>query len=85
MQLFSLFFHSFVLNFTSGDTGIAVSKKAGMIPLLEKLAGKDACIVLEDADLDLGATNIIKGGFSYRRKDSFFLLNLGEQKCLLTL
>ncbi|KAL0285574.1 UNVERIFIED_CONTAM: NADP-dependent glyceraldehyde-3-phosphate dehydrogenase [Sesamum calycinum] len=26
---------------------------------------KDACIVLEDADLDLVAANIIKGGFSY--------------------
>nr|CAD1825668.1 unnamed protein product [Ananas comosus var. bracteatus] len=27
--------------------------------------GKDACIVLEDADLDLVAANIVKGGFSY--------------------
>jgi glyceraldehyde-3-phosphate dehydrogenase (NADP+) len=31
-----------------------------------ELGGKDACIVLEDADLDLVAANIIKGGFSYR-------------------
>ncbi|CAL5376203.1 unnamed protein product [Camellia sinensis] len=45
--------------------GIAISKKAGMIPLQMELGGKDACIVLEDADLDLVATNIIKGGFSY--------------------
>ena len=30
-----------------------------------ELGGKDACIVLEDADLDLAAKNIIKGGFSY--------------------
>lgn len=31
-----------------------------------ELGGKDACIVLEDADLDLAATNIVKGGYSYR-------------------
>lgn len=55
-----------LLSFTGGDTGIAISKKAGMIPLQMELGGKDACIVLEDADLDLVAANIIKGGFSYR-------------------
>lgn len=53
-------------SFTGGDTGIAISKKAGMIPLQMELGGKDACIVLEDADLDLVASNIVKGGFSYR-------------------
>lgn len=37
-----------------------------MIPLQMELGGKDACIVLEDADLDLVASNIVKGGFSYR-------------------
>jgi len=37
-----------------------------MIPLQMELGGKDACIVLDDADLDLVASNIIKGGFSYR-------------------
>nr|VDD13012.1 unnamed protein product [Brassica oleracea] len=52
-------------SFTGGDTGISISKKAGMIPLQMELGGKDACIVLEDADLDLVASNIIKGGFSY--------------------
>lgn len=31
-----------------------------------ELGGKDACIVLEDADLDLAAGSIVKGGFSYR-------------------
>ena len=30
-----------------------------------ELGGKDVCIVCEDADLDLAAKNIIKGGFSY--------------------
>ncbi|KAL9377000.1 hypothetical protein Peur_031120 [Populus x canadensis] len=53
------------ISFTGGDTGISISKKAGMIPLQMELGGKDACIVLEDADLDLVAANIIKGGFSY--------------------
>ncbi|KAK9683682.1 hypothetical protein RND81_10G158400 [Saponaria officinalis] len=53
------------ISFTGGDTGIAISKKAGMIPLQMELGGKDACIVLEDADLDLVAANIIKGGLSY--------------------
>ncbi|MCI29615.1 NADP-dependent glyceraldehyde-3-phosphate dehydrogenase, partial [Trifolium medium] len=52
--------------FTGGDTGIAISKKSSMIPLQMELGGKDACIVLEDADLDLVAANIVKGGFSYR-------------------
>ncbi|WVZ92749.1 hypothetical protein U9M48_038792 [Paspalum notatum var. saurae] len=53
------------ISFTGGDTGIAISKKAGMVPLQMELGGKDACIVLEDADLDLVAANIVKGGFSY--------------------
>jgi glyceraldehyde-3-phosphate dehydrogenase (NADP+) len=53
------------ISFTGGDTGIAISKKSAMIPLQMELGGKDACIVLEDADLDLVAANIVKGGFSY--------------------
>ncbi|CAA2955991.1 NADP-dependent glyceraldehyde-3-phosphate dehydrogenase [Olea europaea subsp. europaea] len=53
------------ISFTGGDTGITISKKAGMIPLQMELSGKDACIILEDADLDLAASNIVKGGFSY--------------------
>ncbi|CAJ1972020.1 unnamed protein product [Sphenostylis stenocarpa] len=53
------------ISFTGGDTGIAISKKAGMVPLQMELGGKDACIVLEDADLDLVAANIVKGGFAY--------------------
>lgn len=53
------------ISFTGGDTGISVSKKAGMVPLQMELGGKDACIVLPDADLKLAITSIIKGGFSY--------------------
>ena len=30
-----------------------------------ELGGKDVCIVCDDADLDLAAKNIVKGGFSY--------------------
>ena len=30
-----------------------------MIPLQMELDGKDACIVLEDADMDLAAANIV--------------------------
>jgi glyceraldehyde-3-phosphate dehydrogenase (NADP+) len=40
-----------------------------MVPLQMELGGKDACIVLDDADLDLVAANIIKGGFSYRHEN----------------
>ena len=53
------------ISFTGGDTGVAVSKKAGMVPLQMELGGKDACIVCDDADLALVAANIMKGGFSY--------------------
>jgi len=53
------------ISFTGGDTGIAISKKAGMVPLQMELGGKDVCIVCEDADLDLAAKHIVKGGFSY--------------------
>ena len=35
------------------------------VPVQMELGGKDACIVCEDADLDLAAANIVKGGFSY--------------------
>lgn len=37
-----------------------------MIPLQMELGGKDCCLVLEDADLELAANNVIKGGYSYR-------------------
>eukprot|EP00240_Pyramimonas_obovata_P001457 CAMPEP_0118935606 /NCGR_PEP_ID=MMETSP1169-20130426/15736_1 /TAXON_ID=36882 /ORGANISM="Pyramimonas obovata, Strain CCMP722" /LENGTH=495 /DNA_ID=CAMNT_0006878663 /DNA_START=179 /DNA_END=1666 /DNA_ORIENTATION=+ len=53
------------ISFTGGDTGLSVSKKAGMIPLQMELGGKDACVVCADADLKLVAANIMKGGFSY--------------------
>lgn len=54
-----------LISFTGGSTGIDVCRKAGMVPLQMELGGKDACIILPDADLELAATSIVKGGFSY--------------------
>lgn len=54
-----------LVSFTGGDTGLSIARKVGMVPLQMELGGKDAAIVLEDADLDLAARSIVKGGFSY--------------------
>lgn len=54
------------VNFTgSTEVGIRISKITSMVPLLMELGGKDAAIVLEDANLDLAASNIVSGGYSY--------------------
>ena len=53
------------ISFTGGDTGLSVCKKAGMVPLQMELGGKDACIVLADADVALATAAVLKGGFSY--------------------
>jgi len=54
------------INFTgSTEVGTRISKITSMVPLLMELGGKDAAIVLEDADLDLTASNIVSGAFSY--------------------
>lgn len=54
------------INFTgSTAVGQGISKKTAMVPLLMELGGKDAAIVLEDADLDRAASNIVAGAFSY--------------------
>lgn len=54
------------INFTgSTEIGQRISKQAGLVPLLMELGGKDAAIVLEDADLDFAAKNIVSGAFSY--------------------
>ena len=54
------------INFT-GSTGIGerIGKMAGMRPIMLELGGKDSAIVLEDADLELTAKNIIAGAFGY--------------------
>ena len=54
------------INFTgSSEVGIRISKITSMVPLLMELGGKDAAIVLEDADLDLAAKNIVDGAYAY--------------------
>ncbi|NME82084.1 NADP-dependent glyceraldehyde-3-phosphate dehydrogenase [Clostridium sp. SM-530-WT-3G] len=54
------------INFTgSTAVGQGIAKKTAMVPLLMELGGKDAAIVLEDADLDRAASNIVAGAFSY--------------------
>lgn len=54
------------INFTgSTEIGQHIAKQANMIPLLMELGGKDAAIVLEDADLNLTASQIVSGAFSY--------------------
>jgi glyceraldehyde-3-phosphate dehydrogenase (NADP+) len=54
------------ISFTGGDTGLKISQKAGMVPLQMELGGKDVCLVCADADLDLAAKCIVKGGLSYQ-------------------
>ena len=54
------------INFTgSTEVGSHISQITCMVPLMMELGGKDAAIVLEDADIELAAKNIVAGGFSY--------------------
>lgn len=54
------------INFTgSTEVGQHISRIASMTPLLMELGGKDAAIVLEDADIEFAAKNIVDGAFSY--------------------
>jgi glyceraldehyde-3-phosphate dehydrogenase (NADP+) len=55
-----------MISFTgSTETGQSLAKKAAMIPLQLELGGKDAAIVLSDADLDATANDIVAGAFAY--------------------
>ena len=54
------------INFTgSSEVGRHISKISEMVPLLLELGGKDAAIVLKDADLELAANNIVSGAYGY--------------------
>lgn len=54
------------ISFTGGTaTGRAICRKANMIPVILELGGKDPAIVLEDADLELAAREIVSGAFAY--------------------
>lgn len=54
------------INFT-GSTAVGrhIAKIAEMVPMLMELGGKDAAIVLPDADLEEAAKNIVSGAYSY--------------------
>ncbi|MBF0523253.1 MAG: NADP-dependent glyceraldehyde-3-phosphate dehydrogenase [Candidatus Omnitrophica bacterium] len=55
-----------MVNFTgSSSVGRHIAEIAGMKPLLLELGGKDAAIVLEDADISFAAKNIVSGAYSY--------------------
>ena len=54
------------INFTgSTPVGEKIGKLAGMRPIMLELGGKDSAIVLEDADLEKAASEIVAGAFSY--------------------
>ena len=54
------------INFTgSTEVGEKIGEVSGMKPILLELGGKDAAIVLEDADIEKAASEIIAGAFSY--------------------
>ncbi len=49
----------------SSKIGKHIASLAGMKPLLLELGGKDAAIILEDADLSLASQHIVAGAFSF--------------------
>lgn len=54
------------INFTgSTQIGKRISNQADLKGLMMELGGKDAAIVLKDADLSKAASEIVKGAFSY--------------------
>lgn len=54
------------INFTgSTSIGERIGKMAGMRPIMLELGGKDSAIVLQDANLEKAAKNIVEGAFGY--------------------
>ncbi len=49
----------------SSDTGVAIAGSAAMKPLLFECGGNNPAVVFPDADMQLTAKEIVKGGFSY--------------------
>lgn len=55
-----------MINFTgSTEVGKQISEVAKLVPLLMELGGKDAAIVLKDAELEHAAEQIVEGAYSY--------------------
>ncbi|MGL4821052.1 MAG: NADP-dependent glyceraldehyde-3-phosphate dehydrogenase [Bacilli bacterium] len=54
------------ISFTGGtETGMDISRKAGLIPQIYELGGKDPAIILDDADLPFAVEQIVSGAFAY--------------------
>lgn len=54
------------INFTgSTEVGLHIALIAGMVPMIMELGGKDAAIILSDADIEGAAKDIVTGAFSY--------------------
>jgi len=49
----------------SSDVGLEIAQEASMIPLLFECGGNNPSLVFPDADMEMTAREIIKGGFSY--------------------
>ena len=55
-----------MISFTgSTNVGQRIAEITSKIPLVLELGGKDPAIVLDDADVELAANEIVKGGLSY--------------------
>lgn len=55
-----------MISFTgSTNVGQRIAQITSKIPLVLELGGKDPAIVLDDADVELAANEIVKGGLSY--------------------
>lgn len=54
------------INFTgSTEVGKHIAVIAGMVPMIMELGGKDAAIILSDADIEGAAKDIVTGAFSF--------------------
>ncbi|MGH1411692.1 MAG: aldehyde dehydrogenase family protein [Mycoplasma sp.] len=55
-----------LINFTgSTATGNYIASKSGLVEFIFELGGKDPAIVIDDNDLELYASQIVKGAYSY--------------------
>lgn len=71
----------------SSDTGEVIAQGSGMVPLVFECGGNNPVVVYPDADMNLTAREIVKGGFSYSGQRctgiKYVLLTKGVQDKLL--